>query len=331
MDRKKIPFSNNFYVNSKGEVFDVNGTKRKTYRNGDGYVTTAIKTTDNIWNTFGVHRLVALTHIPNTNYKRTEVNHRDCDITHNDVKNLEWVTASENNIHSEIMRHDNSEYSVYSSLNGKGLSLYKNAHHAAKENNCTPLEIWDSIKEGIKINGLTYHFQSSKKSRPKELMYDRSKNLSSPGSLLKKSVKIINFYTGELYVFDSLFSASKYFNTIPSHIHSAISKNGKARIFLKKYQVQYTENSFPIITKEILERAIFTKGKRVLAYNISEQKYFILNSAAEFIRLSGLSKKTVTTKLKNNIIRKVNNWVFLYLNKENTKKLKTYISGPADL
>lgn len=46
-----------------------------------------------------VHRLVALTFIPNPDNK-SEVNHIDGNKKNNKIENLEWVTSSENQIHS---------------------------------------------------------------------------------------------------------------------------------------------------------------------------------------------------------------------------------------
>lgn len=47
-----------------------------------------------------IHRLVATTFIPNTDSKKTFVNHIDGDKQNNRVSNLEWVTPSENCTHA---------------------------------------------------------------------------------------------------------------------------------------------------------------------------------------------------------------------------------------
>lgn len=48
---------------------------------------------------FKIHRVVAETFIPNPENKEF-VNHIDCDKKHNHVKNLEWMTCSENTQHA---------------------------------------------------------------------------------------------------------------------------------------------------------------------------------------------------------------------------------------
>lgn len=51
---------------------------------------------------FPLHRIVAISFIPNPNNK-IEINHRDCCKTNNHVNNLEWCTHSENILHSVRM------------------------------------------------------------------------------------------------------------------------------------------------------------------------------------------------------------------------------------
>lgn len=49
------------------------------------------------------HRLVAEKYIPNPENKQ-EVNHKDGDVSNNNVDNLEWVTKKENMLHQRAMR-----------------------------------------------------------------------------------------------------------------------------------------------------------------------------------------------------------------------------------
>lgn len=330
MDRKKIPNTENFHINQNGDVFDPNGSKRKTYVNGDGYRTVSVKLCDGRWVTFGVHRLLALVFVPNDNKDRTEVNHRDWDIGNNDVSNLEWVTPGENNIHAEIMRTDNLSDSVHSSKNGLALKKYKNAHTAAVDNNCSALDVWDSIKEGIKINEVTFHFQKQSKARPPVLRHDRTKNFRKDTRCPAKAIKMLNIDTGEQLEFKSILEAARAFGVSPSHVYQSISKNSYPRVFLKKYQVQYMDKDFPVMTLEELRRAKEHGAKQVIAYNVLDEKYYTFISATDFISRTGLSKKAVTTTLVKNKVRVLGNWIPMYLNPDNLKQLKSHVSRPVE-
>jgi len=77
----------------------VKGRILKQYSNKGGYLIAQIKI-DEKWITKQVHRLVAQTFIPNTN-GFPMVNHLDCNRKNNNVKNLEWCTASYNNQYRE--------------------------------------------------------------------------------------------------------------------------------------------------------------------------------------------------------------------------------------
>jgi hypothetical protein len=53
---------------------------------------------DGSWVTKSVHRIVATAFLPNPERKRV-VNHKDLNKLNNSVENLEWVSASDNNLH----------------------------------------------------------------------------------------------------------------------------------------------------------------------------------------------------------------------------------------
>ena len=58
--KKEIPGTVNYSADDRGIIYGPDGNVRNTYRNGDGYITTLIKTDNGIFRTVGVHRLVAL-------------------------------------------------------------------------------------------------------------------------------------------------------------------------------------------------------------------------------------------------------------------------------
>ncbi|WP_396190470.1 hypothetical protein [Flavobacterium sp.] len=331
MEVRKIPISDSFYIDTDGNVFDSKGVKRNTSVNGDGYVTVNIKTKQGLWITFGVHRLVALTYIERKDLNRNQVNHRDLILTNNSVKNLEWVTTRENNIHSEILRNTNPQISVYSVKDGVVQFGYANAHEAAKSVGCSPLDVWDSIKDNINVNGVKFCFRKFSEPLPLELKHNRKTNFTHGNRSGPIPVRMLDIYSGEEIEFSSIGEAARNFKTTPSHIFQAISKTIYPRVFLKRYQVVYSGDDFPTMTVEEKERAKTHGRKKVIAFDLTNQKWLIFSSAAEFIKQSKLSKKAVTVSLKNNKIRAIGGWISLYLTDENLKLVKSYISGPAEI
>lgn len=82
-----------------GDIFNLESKKFvKFYMNNSGYYTFNV-----VWNNIlirdFVHRIVAKAFIPNPENK-PYVNHKDGNKLNNDADNLEWVTASENNLHA---------------------------------------------------------------------------------------------------------------------------------------------------------------------------------------------------------------------------------------
>lgn len=331
MEKLVIPGSKGFLITPNGDVFDPEGRIRKTYRNGDGYVTVTIKLLNDRWVTFGVHRLVALTFLKDKTDETNEVNHRDCDLENVNVENLEWVTASQNNIHSEIMKDNPSEPTVYSSINGVPVKLFLNAKEASIEYNCSPLDVWDSIKKDISVNGVKFHHRGIKEPLPSNLRHDRTKNLRNKGTEPCKAIKLLDTETGDVTEFKSFLEAGKAFNVGSSHIYQSLVKPGKINLFRKRYLVQYKELDFPNIPSDKLKEAKLRGLRKVIAINLLNKTVSMFESATSFYKYANLSKKTVTTLLRKNRIKNTNNWIFLYYSEENLNVLKGYISNPVEV
>lgn len=87
----------NYEVSTHGRIRNM---KRQTLlspsENGKGYLQVNLSKNNRKTN-FLIHRLVALTFIPNDNPQdKTQVNHKDEDKHNNHVDNLEWITPKNN-------------------------------------------------------------------------------------------------------------------------------------------------------------------------------------------------------------------------------------------
>jgi hypothetical protein len=93
---KEIPYDiikiNNCYASNYGKI-KINNEVRNLSVNSQGYIKTEINKKN-----YTVHRLVALTFLPNPKNKAM-VNHIDGNKTNNALINLEWATCRENNMH----------------------------------------------------------------------------------------------------------------------------------------------------------------------------------------------------------------------------------------
>ena len=98
---RDIPDYEGFYqVSDLGNVRSIRFNKIRNMKSWDshGYRAVELCMNNNRY-TVGIHRLVALTFIPNPENK-PEVNHKDRNKSNNNVENLEWVTQSENVAHA---------------------------------------------------------------------------------------------------------------------------------------------------------------------------------------------------------------------------------------
>lgn len=93
---KPIAVTNGLYqVSPDGEILSIRTNKiLSPFKSNKGY-SLVITSIDSKVKKYQVHRLVAMTFIPNPENK-PQVNHIDGDKGNNSVSNLEWVTAAEN-------------------------------------------------------------------------------------------------------------------------------------------------------------------------------------------------------------------------------------------
>lgn len=119
---KQIPFNTLYEVSTRGnfrnaktqrqKIFDIEALKSTQTR-----IRVDVKNTIKKGSGFYLHRLVAMTFIPNPQ-NLEEVNHIDGNPYNNCVENLEWITREEN------MRHFHENREKYANKNVKQVNLY---------------------------------------------------------------------------------------------------------------------------------------------------------------------------------------------------------------
>ena len=318
----EIPGTDGFTINTIGQVYDKQGKLRNNYINGDGYITTAVKLLDGKTTTIAVHRLLAMAHIPKDREDRIEVNHRNGIKKDIRKENLEWVTPFENNIHSELLRDDSLRKKLVIFKNNKPFDSAKNLEEASKITNLPSLVIWDHLKNGT-VSSEGFHFQYilRNKNIPEELRkYEKSKGI-------RRNIKIRDTETGEVLRFVSLTDAARHYNTYSSAIYQAIQKTKNPKLLQLRYQVTYDDCEFPELSDDDLNKAKGRCSKKVFGYNVQTKETILTDSAAEFIKKTGLSRKAVTTVLANGELRKVGCWFFIYSSKQNDEKMMAFVKS----
>lgn len=126
------------YRNDKhsGCLHSVNGRILKPMSFGRGYLAVNLYK-NNHRKLITIHRLVAITFIPNTNNYQ-QVNHIDENKHNNCVNNLEWCNCQYNNNYGRHKENASASRSVavnQYTLSGEFVSKYKNAKEAAKSIN----------------------------------------------------------------------------------------------------------------------------------------------------------------------------------------------------
>lgn len=162
---EKIPGYNGLYlISNKGKVKSLHRKNpillKQSIDTGYSRVTLTINYKTEI---FRVHRIVASVFIPNPENK-PQVNHIDGNKLNNDIKNLEWCTNAENQIHA---------YKIGINKNRKLSIEHKEKMHSKikrKVKNIDTGEIYESIsdaalKNGIKISTLIHYLLGTRKNK----------------------------------------------------------------------------------------------------------------------------------------------------------------------
>lgn len=91
-----------YVINENGSIYSETKKGYMNLRNKKGteYKLVNLMLNNGKKKTFRVHRLVAMAFIPKTSINSEDVNHKDGNKSNNNVRNLEWVTKSENQIHA---------------------------------------------------------------------------------------------------------------------------------------------------------------------------------------------------------------------------------------
>lgn len=163
---KLIKDYENFYmINENGEVKSLS----RTFINNKGYI---CKTKEkilkpqkrnnylfvrlckhNIKQAFSVHRLVAETFLEKP-LNKDFVNHKDGNRFNNHVKNLEWVTSSDNMIHSYYVLKKNKKRVFCISTN----TFYNSIREASRLANVSVASIIRSCKSNKKSAGFCWKY-----------------------------------------------------------------------------------------------------------------------------------------------------------------------------
>ena len=96
---KPIPNYTNYEASMFGEVRNKHTRRILKPSNCNGYSKICLRSDNNTTKSIKLHRIIASLFIPNPENK-PEVNHKSKPNTNNHVNNLEWVTKSENAVHS---------------------------------------------------------------------------------------------------------------------------------------------------------------------------------------------------------------------------------------
>lgn len=311
-----IPGTLGYVVSNTGAVYGPDEDRRNEYVNGDGYKTVSVQMLDGRFQTFGLHRLIALAHLPipeGKDVNQLTVNHIDHDKTNNDPDNLEWVSVYLNNLHASLMRRQvENPTLILTDAEGRK-SFIDNLHDASALLSIDIDMAWAMVRDGVEHKGVKLEAFTRDTNIPAELQRARIGCRDHLGRAIEVQVSIKDLETGTVDHFASMADAAIAFGVSPSHIHQCVSTATKTRLFLKQFLIVREFDRFPDVAPEEYEQMKNPGGKDTLVYIKSTGHTVIFPSAGSMINMFDLSKKAVTTRLKKDGIGEIGDFIFAYM------------------
>ena len=156
---QEIPGFRDYMVSNDGVImFKQTLSPVPTRYDKDGYLRVTIRDNDGINRTRFVHRLVAITFIPNPDNK-PQVNHKDGNKDNCSDWNLEWCTNKENSLHAintglnKGYKNINISKPILQINNGNIVAEYDSIGNAGKSTGCNPSNICKVLKGRMKTCG----------------------------------------------------------------------------------------------------------------------------------------------------------------------------------
>lgn len=143
-----IGYEGLYQISNYGNVRNAKTNKiLKSGLSSTGYYTVSLKGLSH-----SIHRLLAIHFIPNPNNKG-DVNHINGIKTDNNLKNLEWVTRSENTLHGYWILGNHLKSVTQMDLEGNVLNIYRSIKEASELTKCLSSRIVDVCKGNRKTSG----------------------------------------------------------------------------------------------------------------------------------------------------------------------------------
>jgi len=218
---KNIPGHPIHFITKDGRVYS---TRLKNFLkpgNLAGYNVLSLPDTDKVRHSYKISRLVALAYITNADPEKTQVDHIDRNRLNDNVKNLRWVTPSENVKHAKADPNFKgaSKPIVRYSLQGKYIETYKSVKAAGEDMNP---ENWKAGSRSISRACKKFYKCYDSFWRHEGVKFE------FPRNLMHKQVIKTNIVTGETVEFESVVAAADHENLDDSTISSMV-KTGRVR------------------------------------------------------------------------------------------------------